>query len=108
MLIVLNSTDFLVGKVSSSFRYRYRELKTTYLTTVAKLSIQCDNDGLLAILEMFSEVATELRDTIAPELGQAGISIENVCFDVLMEATTTAKNSLSNQDAYLKCIKGLP
>ncbi|XP_011419310.3 uncharacterized protein [Magallana gigas] len=85
-----------------------QELKTTYLTTVAKLSIQCDNDGLLAILEMFSEVATELRDTIAPELGQAGISIENVCFDVLMEATTTAKNSLSNQDAYLKCIQGLP
>lgn len=95
------------GKVSSFLRYRYRELRTTYLTTVAKLSNLCDNDGLRAILEMFIEVATELRDTIALELGQVGISIENVCFNDLVDATTTAKNSLSNQDAYLKCIQGL-
>lgn len=95
------------GKVSTFLRYRYRELRTTYLTTVAKLSNLCDNDGLRAILEMFIEVATELRDTIALELGQVGISIENVCFNDLVDATTTAKNSLSNQDAYLKCIQGL-
>lgn len=95
------------GKVSSFLRYRYRELRTTYLTTVAKMSNLCDNDGLRAILEMFIEVATELRDTIALELGQVGISIENVCFNDLVDATTTAKNSLSNQDAYLKCIQGL-
>lgn len=95
------------GKVSSFLRYRYRELRTTYLTTVAKLSNLCDNDGLRAILETFSEVATELRDTITLELGQEGISIENICFNVLVDATTTAKNSLSNQDAYLKYIQGL-
>lgn len=95
------------GKVSSFLRYRYRELRTTYLTTVAKLSNLCDNDGLRAILEMFIDVATELRDSIALDLEEVGISIENVCFNDLVDATTTAKNSLSNQDAYLKCIQGL-
>lgn len=75
-----------------------QDLKTTYLTTVARLSDSCDNDGLLAILEMFSELATELRDIIALGLTQTGFSLNEICFDVIVNATTTAKDSLSTGD----------
>lgn len=89
---------FFFSIVSNNLRFPSRDLKTTYLTTVARLSDSCDNDGLLAILEMFSELATELRDIIALGLTQTGFSLNEICFDVIVNATTTAKDSLSTGD----------
>lgn len=73
-----------------------QDLKTTYLYAVGRLSNSCNNDGLVAILEMFSELATEVRDIIALGLTQTGLSLNQVCFDVIVNATVTAKDNLSN------------
>lgn len=88
-------SSVLLSIVSNISCFPSRDLKTTYLSTVDRLSDSCDNDGLLAILEMFGELATELRDIIAMGLTQTGLSLNEICFDVIVNATATAKESLS-------------
>lgn len=88
-------SSVLLSIVSNISCFPSRDLKTTYLNTVDRLSDSCDNDGLLAILEMFGELATELRDIIAMGLTQTGLSLNEICFDVIVNATATAKESLS-------------
>lgn len=98
-------SSVLLSIVSNISCFPSRDLKTTYLSTVDRLSDSCDNDGLLAILEMFGELATELRDIIAMGLTQTGLSLNEICFDVIVNATATAKESLSTD--YPKGLWGL-
>lgn len=47
-------SSVLLSIVSNISCFPSRDLMTTYLSTVDRLSDFCDNDGLLAILEMFA------------------------------------------------------
>lgn len=102
--LVFTGLQFL-GQLEATGALPCQDLKTTYLSTVDRLSDSCDNDGLLAILEMFGELATELRDIIAMGLTQTGLSLNEICFDVIVNATATAKESLSTD--YPKGLWGL-